>query len=109
MSGTKFGQDGSTQFDDVAELVRQRTEPPAMYKVILHNDDYTPMDFVIDVLTKFFNMQYEKASEIMLQVHYQGSAVCGIFTAGIAETKVHQVSEYAREHEHPLLCTMERA
>jgi ATP-dependent Clp protease adaptor protein ClpS len=79
-----------------------------MYKVVLHNDDYTPMDFVIDVLTRFFNMQYEKASEVMLQVHYEGKAVCGVFTAGIAETKVQQVSEYAREHEHPLLCTMER-
>lgn len=92
-----------------AELTRQRVEPPPMYKVVLHNDDYTPMDFVIDVLTRFFNLQYEKASEIMLKVHYEGKAVCGVFTAEIAETKVQQVSSYAKEHEHPLLCTMERA
>ncbi len=106
MSNTKFG-DG--QSEGLAELIRQKVEPPPMYKVVLHNDDYTPMDFVIDVLTRFFNMQYEKASEVMLHVHYEGKAVCGVFTAGIAETKVQQVSEYAREHEHPLLCTMERA
>lgn len=106
MSNPKIG---SGQTDGLAELTRQKVEPPPMYKVVLHNDDYTPMDFVIDVLTRFFNMQYEKASEIMLKVHYEGKAVCGIFTAGIAETKVQQVSEYAREHEHPLLCTMERA
>jgi ATP-dependent Clp protease adaptor protein ClpS len=100
-----------TQGNDegLAELTRQRVEPPPMYKVILHNDDYTPMDFVIDVLTRFFNLQYEKASEIMLKVHYEGKAVCGVFTAEIAETKVQQVSSYAKEHEHPLLCTMERA
>jgi ATP-dependent Clp protease adaptor protein ClpS len=106
MSGSKQ-TDGQT--DGLAELIRQRVEPPSMYKVVLHNDDYTPMDFVIDVLTRFFNMQYEKASEIMLQVHYEGKAICGVFTAGIAETKVQQVSTYAKEHEHPLLCTMERA
>jgi ATP-dependent Clp protease adaptor protein ClpS len=106
MSGSKH-TDG--QMDGLAELVRQRVEPPSMYKVVLHNDDYTPMDFVIDVLTRFFNMQYEKASEIMLQVHYEGKAICGVFTAGIAETKVQQVTTYAKEHEHPLLCTMERA
>jgi ATP-dependent Clp protease adaptor protein ClpS len=106
MSGSKH-TDGQT--DGLAELVRQRVEPPSMYKVVLHNDDYTPMDFVIDVLTRFFNMQYEKASEIMLQVHYEGKAICGVFTAGIAETKVQQVTTYAKEHEHPLLCTMERA
>lgn len=93
----------------VVEKTRQQVKPPSMYKVILHNDDYTPMDFVIDVLTRFFNMQYEKASEIMLQVHYEGMAVCGVFTAEVAETKVQQVSIYAKEHEHPLLCTMERA
>mgnify|MGYP004701257597 CR=1 FL=1 len=95
--------------DGLAELVRQQVEPPPMYKVVLHNDDYTPMDFVIDVLTRFFNLQYEKASEIMLKVHYEGKAVCGVFTAEIAETKVQQVSTYAKEHQHPLLCTMERA
>lgn len=97
------------EHEGLEELTRQKVEPPAMYRVILHNDDYTPMDFVIDVLTRFFNMQYEQASEIMLQVHHKGSATCGVFTAEIAETKVLQVTEYAKSHEHPLLCTMERA
>lgn len=93
----------------LADKTRNDVQPPAMYKVILHNDDYTPMDFVIDVLTRFFNMQFEQASEVMLKVHYEGHAVCGVFTAGIAETKVDQVLRYAKDHEHPLLCSMERA
>ncbi|MDP4528405.1 ATP-dependent Clp protease adapter ClpS [Alkalimonas delamerensis] len=99
----------ASQQEDTAELTRQQVVPPSMYRVLLHNDDYTPMDFVIDVLIRFFNMQYEQASEVMLQVHHKGSATCGIFTAEIAETKVQQVSEYAKSHEHPLLCSMERA
>lgn len=106
MSGSK--ENNVTDYG-VVEKTQQQLQPPSMYKVILHNDDYTPMDFVIDVLTRFFNMQYEKASEIMLKVHYEGLAVCGVFTAEVAETKVQQVSDYAKEHEHPLLCTMERA
>ena len=93
----------------VVEKTRQQVKPPSMYKVILHNDDYTPMDFVIDVLSRFFNMQYEQATEVMLKVHYEGKGVCGVFTAEIAETKVQQVTQYAKEHQHPLLCTMERA
>jgi len=75
----------------------------------LNNDDYTPMDFVIEVLMQFFNMDAEKANQLMLTVHYQGKAVCGIFTAEIAETKVMQVNQYARKHQHPLMCTMEQA
>ncbi|MGI5308950.1 ATP-dependent Clp protease adapter ClpS [Rheinheimera sp. WS51] len=91
------------------ELTRQQLEPPPMYRVVLHNDDYTPMDFVIDVLSRFFNLQYEQATEIMLKVHHEGKGICGTFTAEIAETKVQQVMQYAKEHQHPLLCTMERA
>lgn len=91
------------------QLTQQRVEPPRMYRVVLHNDDYTPMDFVIDVLSRFFNLQYEQATEIMLKVHYEGKGVCGTFTAEIAETKVQQVMQYAKEHQHPLLCTMEHA
>ncbi|HSG53392.1 MAG TPA: ATP-dependent Clp protease adapter ClpS [Rheinheimera sp.] len=106
MSGMK---DGNEQFGGLEELTRQRVAPPPMYKVVLHNDDYTPMDFVIDVLSRFFNMQYEQATEVMLKVHYEGKGVCGVFTAEIAETKVQQVMQYAKEHQHPLLCTMERA
>lgn len=88
---------------------RQKLQPPPMYKVLLNNDDYTPMDFVIEVLMQFFNMDAEKANQLMLTVHYQGKAVCGIFTAEIAETKVMQVNQYARKHQHPLMCTMEQA
>ncbi|EKE79836.1 ATP-dependent Clp protease adapter ClpS [Idiomarina xiamenensis] len=92
---------------DVEE--RHELKPPSMYKVILNNDDYTPMDFVIEVLMKFFKMDQERATDTMLAVHYQGRAVCGVFSAEIAETKVVQVNQYARENQHPLLCTMEQA
>ena len=95
--------------ENVLEGEEQKTQPPKMYKVMLNNDDYTPMDFVVSVLTKFFNMNTEKANQIMLTVHYQGKAVCGVYTADVAETKVMQVSEFARKHQHPLVCTMEQA
>ncbi len=85
-----------------------KIQPPPMYKVILCNDDYTPMDFVVSILQKFFGMNMERATQIMLTVHYKGKAVCGVFTAEIAETKVAQVNQYARQCEHPLLCTMEK-
>ncbi|MEP1446359.1 MAG: ATP-dependent Clp protease adapter ClpS [Paraglaciecola sp.] len=91
------------------DAVKKKATPPPMYKVLLNNDDYTPMDFVIDVLMRFFNLNGEKAQQIMLTVHYHGRAVCGIYTAEIAETKVMQVSRYAKEHQHPLMCTMEQA
>jgi ATP-dependent Clp protease adaptor protein ClpS len=91
------------------QATRQKIAPPPMYKVMLNNDDYTPMDFVVDVLIRFFNLDGEKAQQIMLTVHYDGKAVCGIYTAEIAETKVMQVSSYAKKHNHPLLCTMEQA
>ncbi len=91
------------------DAVRKKATPPPMYKVILNNDDYTPMDFVIEVLIQFFNMDSEKANQLMLTVHYRGKAVCGVYTAEIAETKVMQVNQYARKHQHPLMCTMEQA
>ncbi len=93
---------------DVLELEETKLKPPSMYKVVLNNDDYTPMEFVIDVLDKFFSMDLEKATHLMLTVHYEGKAVCGIFTAEVAETKVAQVNTYSRDNEHPLLCTMEQ-
>lgn len=80
---------------------------PRHYKVLLLNDDYTPMDFVVDVLKRFFHLNKEASVKIMLQVHHQGRGVCGIFTKDIAETKVVLVNDYARTHEHPLLCSME--
>ncbi|MFC4207077.1 ATP-dependent Clp protease adapter ClpS [Vreelandella malpeensis] len=99
------------EYDD--DLDVQTAEPelarPPLYKVVLHNDDYTPMEFVIEVLQGFFNMNNEKAVEIMLAVHTQGKGTCGIFTRDIAETKSHQVNEYARECEHPLMSDIEAA
>ena len=93
----------------VGDKLREALKPPSMYKVMLMNDDYTPMEFVIDVLQKFFSYDVERATQLMLSVHYQGKAICGIFTAEVAETKVALVNQYAREHEHPLLCTREKA
>lgn len=93
------------------DLAVQEAKPelkvPRMYKVILLNDDYTPMDFVVDVLRAYFAMDDAKAAQIMMQVHTQGRGVCGVFTRDIAETKVVQVNEYSRGNEHPLLCCME--
>ncbi|SQI39549.1 ATP-dependent Clp protease adapter protein ClpS [Leminorella richardii] len=86
-----------------------KQQPPPMYQVILNNDDYTPMEFVVEVLQRFFSYDVERATQLMLTVHYQGKAICGVFTAEIAETKVTQVNRYARENEHPLLCTLEKA
>jgi ATP-dependent Clp protease adaptor protein ClpS len=91
------------------EAVKKKVQPPPMYKVILNNDDYTPMDFVVDVLKVFFRMDEQKAYQLMLAVHYQGRAVCGVFTAEIAETKVMHVNQYAKKNQHPLMCTMEMA
>lgn len=81
---------------------------PPMYQVVLLNDDYTPMDFVVSVLQLFFSMNREKATQVMLHVHTRGKGVCGIFTREVAETKVTQVNEFSRKHQHPLMCTLER-
>jgi ATP-dependent Clp protease adaptor protein ClpS len=103
---------GSKQVADEAVLedaLKDEIKEPPKYHVLLLNDDYTPMDFVIEVLSKFFNMNSDKATEIMLTVHYKGKALCGTYSAEIAETKVDQVSRFALEHQHPLKCTMEKA
>lgn len=89
------------------EEAKPKLKPPPQYKVVLLNDDYTPMEFVVEVLEVFFNMNREKATHIMLTVHTQGKAVCGIFTRDIAETKAAQVNQYARQHQHPLLAETE--
>ncbi|WP_264642225.1 MULTISPECIES: ATP-dependent Clp protease adapter ClpS [unclassified Symbiopectobacterium] len=94
---------------DLLEKPQQKLQPPSLYNVILNNDDYTPMEFVIDVLQKFFSYDIERATQLMLTVHYEGKAVCGVYSADVAETKTVQVNRYARENEHPLLCTLERA
>ena len=88
---------------------KPRLKRPPLYQVILINDDYTPMEFVVHILESFFARDRETATRIMLEVHTRGKGVCGIYTHEIAETKVSQVNSYAREHQHPLLCTMEKA
>jgi len=99
--------------DRESGLTVQEAEPklrrPPLFKVLLLNDDYTPMEFVVQVLETFFGMNREKATQIMLHVHTRGRGVCGVFTKDIAETKVSQVNDYARSNQHPLLCTMEEA
>ena len=86
------------------EHAKPKLKPPSMYKVIIYNDDYTPMEFVVEILEIFFAMNREKATQIMLAVHTQGKAVCGIYTRDIAETKVAQVNQFSSDSEHPLLC-----
>lgn len=98
-----------TPDSDLLEREKTKVKPPSMYNVVLNNDDYTPMDFVIEILERFFLMDIDKATQVMLQVHYEGKAICGTYTAEVAETKVAQVTMYANENEHPLLCTMEQA
>ncbi len=97
------------QHGALAEAAKPELAPPPLYSVMLLNDDYTPMDFVVDVLMRFFPMTAENATQIMLHVHTRGRGVCGVFTRDVAESKVAQVNEYARLNQHPLLCTMERA
>ncbi len=96
--------------DDLAtQEAKPKLKRPPLYKVVLMNDDYTPMDFVVHVLEVFFSIDRENATRIMLDVHTHGKGVCGIFTHEIAETKVSLVNEYSRENQHPLLCTLEKA
>lgn len=107
-------QDGDFDVPDavggtVLEEARPKLKRPSMYKVVMMNDDYTPMDFVIEILEVFFGMGEEQATQIMLKVHNEGKAVCGVFTRDIAETKAAQVNQYAQENEHPLLCEIEVA
>jgi ATP-dependent Clp protease adaptor protein ClpS len=91
------------------EEVRPEVLRPPLYQVVLLNDDFTPMDFVVVVLETFFNMTRELATQVMLHVHTRGKGVCGVFTREVAETKVTQVNEFSRAHQHPLLCTLEKA
>ena len=87
---------------------RPKTKRPAMYKVLMLNDDYTPMEFVVHVLERYFAMSQQEATRIMLHVHQRGIGICGVFTYEVAETKVNQVMDLARQHQHPLQCTIEK-
>lgn len=91
------------------EEARPKVKRPPLYRVILLNDDYTPMEFVVEVLQQIFAMDRQKATRVMLEVHTRGKGVCGVFTYEIAETKVAQVGAFAQQHQHPLLCTLEEA
>jgi len=104
------GKDGGGN-DSGAGIVtrtRAKTKKPSLYKVLLLNDDYTPMEFVVLILEKFFSKNREAAVEVMLHVHRHGVGVCGVFTYDVAETKVLQVNEFSRRHQHPMQCTMEK-
>ena len=103
-----IGVDDEDTAVGVAVKSRKKTKKPAMYKVLLLNDDYTPMEFVVFILEQFFNKSPEQATRIMLHVHQKGVGVCGVYTFEVAETKVAQVMDLARRNEHPLQCTMEK-
>ncbi len=100
------GRDAAT---GVVTRTRAETRKPSLYKVLMLNDDYTPMEFVVHVLQRFFRMSLEDATRVMLHVHQRGVGVCGIFTYEVAETKVTQVMDFAKQHQHPLQCTLEKA
>jgi ATP-dependent Clp protease adaptor protein ClpS len=108
MSDVNKPRDGDTP--DTGTLVRSRpkTKRPSMYKVLMLNDDYTPMEFVVDVLVSFFAKTQDEAIRIMLHVHQRGVGICGVFTYEVAETKVNQVMDLARQNQHPLQCTIEK-
>ena len=95
------------QTSSVLEAQRSKLSPPPLYTVLLLNDDFTPMDFVVHVLQKFFSMNRERAMQIMLKVHVEGQGICGVYPRDVAATKVEQVIAYARENQHPLACVME--
>ncbi|MEY4685288.1 MAG: hypothetical protein RLZ25_1747 [Pseudomonadota bacterium] len=96
--------------DDLAvQEAKPQLKRPPLFKVFLLNDDFTPMEFVIDILKRFFGMDEDKATQVMLHVHTRGIGVCGVYSRDIAETKVRQVNDFSREHQHPLLCDMDEA
>ncbi len=105
------GNDGGDRGTGTGVVTRTRVETrkPSLYKVLMLNDDYTPMEFVVHCLQRFFRMSMEDATRVMLHVHQRGVGVCGIFTYEVAETKVTQVMDFAKQHQHPLQCTLEKA
>ena len=117
MSDSPFGMADERKGDEgdgdtglgVATRTRTRTKTPSPYKVLMLNDDYTPMEFVVHVLQRYFKMDLEDATRVMLAVHQRGVGVCGIFSYEVAESKVQQVIDYARQNQHPLQCTLEKA
>ena len=102
-------REGDSGNSVVLERRTQKVKPPTMDQVVMLNDDFTPMEFVVSVLQKFFGMGREKATQVMLKVHREGRGVCGVYPRDVASTKVEQVSSYSRQHQHPLQCVMEEA
>ena len=109
MTERKQGDQGAGVGSAVVTQVKTKTQRPALYRVLILNDDYTPMEFVVYVLERFFNKSREEATRIMLHVHQHGVGVCGVFTYEVAETKVNQVMDFAKQNQHPLQCTLETA
>jgi len=107
-TGTGGGADTDGEVG-IATKTRTKPKKPSQYKVLMLNDDYTPMEFVVMVLKRFFSMDLEQATRVMLHVHQKGVGVCGIFPYEVAETKVNQVMDFARQNQHPLQCTLEKA
>ncbi len=105
----KDGGDGGDSEVGIATKTRTKPKKPSQYKVLMLNDDYTPMEFVVAVLKRFFSMDLEQATRVMLHVHQKGVGVCGIFPYEVAETKVNQVMDFAKQNQHPLQCTLEKA
>ncbi len=108
MADERKGNDEGRTTTGVVVKPRPKVKKPSMYKVLMLNDDYTPMEFVVHVLEKFFSKTTEEATRIMLHVHQKGVGICGVFTFEVAETKVNQTMELARKNQHPLQCTLEK-
>lgn len=109
MSERRTDTERSPDFDQAVEEARPRIKEPPLYRVVLINDDYTPMEFVVNILESIFGMERTRATQVMLEVHTKGKGICGVYNFEIAETKVAQVMGLAQQHQHPLLCTMEES
>jgi ATP-dependent Clp protease adaptor protein ClpS len=108
MSKKNNGSDNGDLRGGIVTKTEPKTKKPSLYKVLLLNDDYTPMDFVVFILERFFNKAHDEANRIMMHVHQKGVGICGVYTYEVAETKVAQVMNFSRQHQHPLQCTMEK-
>jgi ATP-dependent Clp protease adaptor protein ClpS len=109
MGERRTDEERSRSFDIAVEEARPKLKEPPLYRVVLINDDFTPMEFVVDILESIFGMERTRATQVMLEVHTKGKGVCGVYNFEIAETKVAQVMGIAQQHQHPLLCTMEES
>ena len=109
MSNHRFENSDHGSHELAVEEARPKVKQPPLYRVVLINDDYTPMEFVVDILESVFGMERTRATQVMLEVHTKGKGVCGVYNFEIAETKVAQVMSIAKQHQHPLLCTMEES